>query len=149
MHMQNHSSAVNFCLIVTYFYGFIWKMFMENFTPWAISHLHWYSILSSCFYSSTRTFICLLETVQLFIFPKNIITVLLSSIPNLLGLHSSREVLYLAELEHSLCSFGLSATSQQYFSLRTNQLSATSQQYFSLRANQHQQSATSQPNRLK
>jgi hypothetical protein len=28
------------------------------------------------------------------------------------------------------CSFGLSATSQQYFSLRTNQASATSQQYF-------------------
>jgi hypothetical protein len=33
------------------------------------------------------------------------------------------------------CSFGLSATSQQYFSLRTNQSSATSQQYFSLRTN--------------
>jgi hypothetical protein len=46
------------------------------------------------------------------------------------------------------CSFGLSATSQQYFSLRTNQPSATSQQYFSLRTNQHQPSATSQPNRL-
>jgi hypothetical protein len=30
------------------------------------------------------------------------------------------------------CSFG---TSQQYFSLRTNQSSATSQQYFSLRTN--------------
>jgi hypothetical protein len=44
-------------------------------------------------------------------------------------------------------SFGLSATSQQYFSLRTNQPSATSQQYFSLRTNQHQPSATSQPNR--
>jgi hypothetical protein len=36
------------------------------------------------------------------------------------------------------CSFGLSATSQQYFSLRTNQPPATSQQYFSLRTNQHQ-----------
>jgi hypothetical protein len=36
------------------------------------------------------------------------------------------------------CSFGLSATSQQYFSLRTNQPPATSQQYFSLTANQHQ-----------
>jgi hypothetical protein len=35
MHMQNHSSVVNFCLIVTYFYGFIRKMFTENFTPWA------------------------------------------------------------------------------------------------------------------
>jgi hypothetical protein len=46
------------------------------------------------------------------------------------------------------CSLGLSATSQQYFSLRTNQPPATSQQYFSLRTNQHQPSATSQPNRL-
>jgi hypothetical protein len=46
------------------------------------------------------------------------------------------------------CSFGLSATSQQYFSLRTNQLPAISQQYFSLRTNQHQPSATSQTNRL-
>jgi hypothetical protein len=43
---------------------------------------------------------------------------------------------------------GLSATSQQYFCLRTNQPSATSQQYFSLRINQHQPSATSQTNRL-
>jgi hypothetical protein len=34
------------------------------------------------------------------------------------------------------------------FSLRTNQPSATSQQQFSLRTNQHQPSATSQPNRL-
>jgi hypothetical protein len=50
--------------------------------------------------------------------------------------------------EFAACSFGLSATSQQYFSLRTNQPSATSQQYFSLRANQHQPPATSQPNRL-
>jgi hypothetical protein len=47
------------------------------------------------------------------------------------------------------CSFGLSATSQQYFSLRTNQPSATSQQYFSLRTNQHQPSTTNQTNRLK
>jgi hypothetical protein len=45
-------------------------------------------------------------------------------------------------------SFGLSATSQQYFSLRTNQPPATSQQYFSLKTNQHQPSATSQTNRL-
>jgi hypothetical protein len=46
-------------------------------------------------------------------------------------------------------SLGLSATSQQYFSLRTNQQpAATSQQYSSLRTNQHQPSATSQPNRL-
>jgi hypothetical protein len=44
------------------------------------------------------------------------------------------------------CSLGLSATSQQYFSLRTNQPPATSQQYSSLRTNQHQPSATSQPN---
>jgi hypothetical protein len=47
------------------------------------------------------------------------------------------------------CSFGLSATSQQYFSLRTNQPPAISQQYFSLRTNQHQPSTTSQTNRLK
>jgi hypothetical protein len=46
------------------------------------------------------------------------------------------------------CSLGLSATSQQYFSLTTNQPLATSQQYSSLRRNQHQPSATSQPNRL-
>jgi hypothetical protein len=39
------------------------------------------------------------------------------------------------------CSLGLSATSQQYFSLRTNRPPTTSQQYFSLRTNQHQQSA--------
>jgi hypothetical protein len=45
------------------------------------------------------------------------------------------------------CSFGLSATSQQYFSLRTNQPPAISQKYFSLRTNQHQPSATSQTNR--
>jgi hypothetical protein len=44
--------------------------------------------------------------------------------------------------------FGLSATSQQYFSLRTNQPPTTSQQYFSLRTNQHHPSATSQTNRL-
>jgi hypothetical protein len=35
----------------------------------------------------------------------------------------------------SLCSLGLSATSQQYFSLTTNQPPATSQQYSSLRTN--------------
>jgi hypothetical protein len=46
------------------------------------------------------------------------------------------------------CSFGLSATSQQYFSLRINQPSTTSQQYFSLRTNQHQPPANSQTNRL-
>jgi hypothetical protein len=51
-------------------------------------------------------------------------------------------------LPSTACSFGLSATSQQYFSLRTNQPSAISQQYFSLRTNQHQPSATSQTNRL-
>jgi hypothetical protein len=49
---------------------------------------------------------------------------------------------------HALYSLGLSATSQQYFSLRTNQPPAISQQYFSLRINQHQPSATSQTNRL-
>jgi hypothetical protein len=37
------------------------------------------------------------------------------------------------------CSLGLSTSSQQYFSLRTNQPPATSQQYSSLRTNQHQQ----------
>jgi hypothetical protein len=47
----------------------------------------------------------------------------------------------------SACSLGLSATNQQYFSLRTNQPPATSQQYFSLRTNQHQPSAISQTNR--
>jgi hypothetical protein len=57
----------------------------------------------------------------------------------------------------ALRSLGLSATSQQYFSLRTNQPPATtlrtnqppatSQQYFSLRTNQHQSSATSQTNK--
>jgi hypothetical protein len=36
------------------------------------------------------------------------------------------------------CSFGLSPTSQQYFSLRTNKPPATNQQYFFLRPNQHQ-----------
>jgi hypothetical protein len=48
--------------------------------------------------------------------------------------------------EATPCSFGLSATSQRYFSLKTNQSLATSQQYFSLRTNQHQPSATSQTN---
>jgi hypothetical protein len=46
------------------------------------------------------------------------------------------------------CSLGLSATSQQCFSLTTNQPPATSQQYFSLRTNQHQPSATRQTSRL-
>jgi hypothetical protein len=41
------------------------------------------------------------------------------------------------------CSLGLSATSQQYFSLRTKKPPATSQQYFFLRTNQHQPSGTS------
>jgi hypothetical protein len=48
----------------------------------------------------------------------------------------------------SLCSLGLSATSQQCFSLRPNQPLATSQQYFSLKTNQHHPSATSRTNRL-
>jgi hypothetical protein len=46
------------------------------------------------------------------------------------------------------CSLGLSATSEQYFFLRTNQPPAISQQYFSLKTNQHQPSATSKTNRL-
>jgi hypothetical protein len=50
-------------------------------------------------------------------------------------------------LQLAACSLGLSAISQQYFSLTTNQPPATSQQYFSLRTNQHQPSATSQTNR--
>jgi hypothetical protein len=49
--------------------------------------------------------------------------------------------------EPAACS-GLSATGQQYFSLRTNQPPTTSQQYFSLRIIQHHPSATSQTNRL-
>jgi hypothetical protein len=53
-----------------------------------------------------------------------------------------------ADSNLSACSFGLSATSQQYFSLTTNQPPVISQQYFSLRTNQHQPSATSQTNRL-
>jgi hypothetical protein len=50
--------------------------------------------------------------------------------------------------QFAACSLGLSATSQQYFCLRTNQPTATSQQYSSLTTNQHQPSATSQPNKL-
>jgi hypothetical protein len=46
---------------------------------------------------------------------------------------------------HSPSSFGLSATNQQYFSLRTNQPPATSQ-YFALRTYQHQPPAASQTN---
>jgi hypothetical protein len=46
------------------------------------------------------------------------------------------------------CSFGLSATSQQYFSLRINQSPTISQRYFSPRTNQYQSSTTSQTNRL-
>jgi hypothetical protein len=47
----------------------------------------------------------------------------------------------------SHCSLGLSATSQQYFSLTTNQPQATQQtrhQYSCLRTDQHQPSATEQ-----
>jgi hypothetical protein len=43
-------------------------------------------------------------------------------------------------------SLGLSAASQQYFSLRTNQPPTTSQRYASLRTNQHQPLAPNQPN---
>jgi hypothetical protein len=42
------------------------------------------------------------------------------------------------KLKLAVCSLGLSGTSQQYFSLRTNQPLATSQQYSSLKTNQHQ-----------
>jgi hypothetical protein len=51
-------------------------------------------------------------------------------------------------IRSSPCSLGLSATSQRYFSLRTNQPPATSQHYSSLWTNQQQPSVTSQPNRL-
>jgi hypothetical protein len=48
-----------------------------------------------------------------------------------------------AHLEKSMdCSLGLSATSQQYFYLTTNQPPAASQQYFSLRTT----STSHQPN---
>jgi hypothetical protein len=43
-------------------------------------------------------------------------------------------------MDTSPCSFRLSTTSQQYFSLRTKQPPATNQQSFSLRTNQHQPS---------
>jgi hypothetical protein len=72
--------------------------------------------------------------------------------PRRRGLHytcACSEVTYLRCLwQSAACSLGLSATSQQYFSLTPNQPPATSQQYFSLRTNQHQPSATSQTNRL-
>jgi hypothetical protein len=59
-----------------------------------------------------------------------------------------RDPSYVPNYQYTPCSFGLSATSQQYFSLRTNQPPAISQQYFSLRTNQHQPSATNQTNRM-
>jgi hypothetical protein len=43
-----------------------------------------------------------------------------------------------ANKQFTACSLGLSATSQQYFSLKTNQPPATSQQYSSLGTNHHQ-----------
>jgi hypothetical protein len=46
------------------------------------------------------------------------------------------------------CSISLSAISQQYFSLKTNQSPTISQQYFSLRTNQHPPPVISQTNRL-
>jgi hypothetical protein len=61
----------------------------------------------------------------------------------LLSLSNIPEALNQVDLGSPPCSFGLSATRQQYFSLKTNQPLATSQQYFSLRTNQHQTSATS------
>jgi hypothetical protein len=74
---------------------------------------------------------------------------------NMLATHSQHtrnirlvRLAYQPHSQHSSCSLGLSATSQQYFSLRTNQPPATSQQYFSLTTNQHQPSATSQTNRV-
>jgi hypothetical protein len=58
-------------------------------------------------------------------------------------------ILQLHSIKGKACSLCLSATSQQYFFLTTNQPPATSQQYFSLGTNQHQPSTTSQTNRLK
>jgi hypothetical protein len=52
---------------------------------------------------------------------------------------SSKSLILNLKVNNSMpCSFGLSATGQQYFSLRINQSPATSQQYFSLETNQHQ-----------
>jgi hypothetical protein len=47
------------------------------------------------------------------------------------------------------CSLGLSATSQQYFSLTTNQQPASSTLLSEQTSTSHQPPATSQPNRLK
>jgi hypothetical protein len=58
-----------------------------------------------------------------------------------------KQLVYTPLRTYTPCSLGLSATKQQYFSLRTNQPPTTSQQYFSLRTNQHRSSATSQTNR--
>jgi hypothetical protein len=44
----------------------------------------------------------------------------------------------MAITEYPPCSLGLSATRQEYFCLTSNQPLATSQQYYSLRTNQHQ-----------
>jgi hypothetical protein len=74
---------------------------------------------------------------------------------NILGIHALHQfpipfmIQNWLEVVSTPCSLGLSATSQQYFSLRTNQPPAISQQYFSLRTNQHQPSATSQTYRLR
>jgi hypothetical protein len=54
---------------------------------------------------------------------------------------STTSAVLFCTFKNTACSFDLSATSQQYFSLRTNQPPAISQQYFSLRTNQHQPSA--------
>jgi uncharacterized lipoprotein YmbA len=67
---------------------------------------------------------------------------------HLIQLEENDIMLVLSTITTTACSLGLSATNQQYFSLRTNQPPATSQQYFSLRTNQHQPLATSQTNRL-
>jgi hypothetical protein len=69
----------------------------------------------------------------------------LCHVHKLLSFHVDKLFIYIM---YTACSLGLSATRQQYFSLRMNQPPATSQQYSSLRTNQHQPSATSQPNRL-
>jgi hypothetical protein len=54
--------------------------------------------------------------------------------------------LFMASTLLAPCSFALSATSQHYFSLKTNQPSPISQQYFFLGTNQYQPPATSRTN---
>jgi hypothetical protein len=80
---------------------------------------------------------------------KNEIQMLMDAVTPLTLNHSfSGKYIMILIFVLSACSLVLSATSQQYFSLTTNQPPAISHQYFSLRTNQHQSSATSQTNML-